>query len=63
MVVSGRRNTQPGNHEIGHPVDPRAVVDVLEKILIFALPGFEARTVQPVAYSLYRLSWPVPSVP
>jgi hypothetical protein len=52
MAVSGHRNIQPGTHEIGHPVDPKAVVDVSEKIQIFSLPGFEPRAVQPVVYLL-----------
>jgi hypothetical protein len=34
MAVSGT-----GTREIGYPVDPRAAVDVLEKIRIFAPAG------------------------
>jgi hypothetical protein len=40
-------------------VGPRAGLDVMEERKISPLPGIEPPAVQPLAWSLYRLSYPV----
>jgi len=45
-----------GNHWTVGKVGPRAYLDVIEeRKILFTLSEFELRTVQPVAYLLYRL--------
>ena len=46
---------RPGTHCTGSWVGPRAGLDRCENL---APPGFDPRTVQPVAQSVYRLSYP-----
>jgi len=43
----------PGCYWIGGCVGPKGGMDDLKKEEMFSLPGFELRTVQPVAKSLY----------
>ena len=65
MEVSGQHHTlaavprgkNPGTPWIGGWVGHRDALDVLEKSL-FLLPRCEPRSVKPVAWSIYRLSYP-----
>ena len=51
---------RPGTHCIGGWAGPRAGLDGCE--ISRTPPGFDPRTVLPVAQSLYRLSYPDPHI-
>jgi hypothetical protein len=55
------QETAPGSHCIGGWVDPTAGMDIMEKIKSLSLVRIsnpDSTIVQPVVYSLYRLSYP-----
>ena len=57
-AVKNSSGRNAGTHRTGGRKCRRADLDVFEKREMLPLPGFEHRTVQPEAQSLYRLRYP-----